>query len=61
MVFSYLLCILVRELLVTSRVCVPLLYPQGYHEMLAIVVVHSHHSSVGLWLLSSFGSIHGTI
>ena len=33
---------LIRELLVTAKLCVLRLHAQGYHALLVIDVVHSH-------------------
>lgn len=44
-------------MLVTAKVCVPLLYPWGYGAMLVVNVVHRCHSQGGLlvpWLLWKF-------
>lgn len=39
---------LIREMLATATVFVPLLHPYGYLIMLVVAVVHTHHSWVGL-------------
>lgn len=42
------------ELWVTSKVHVPLVHPQGYHDMLVIAVVPRHHSMVEPLVVSIF-------
>lgn len=48
----------VRELLVTTKVYMPLLRPQNSCAML-VMVAHGYHSWQGRWLSPVFGSLHG--
>lgn len=41
---------LLRQLVVTTNTCVPLLFLSGYLAILVIVVVCSYHNSVGLFI-----------
>jgi hypothetical protein len=48
----------IRELLVTAKICVPLLHPYDYQTVLVIVLVHRYQGWVRLLVASLFGSLH---
>lgn len=41
-----------------AKICMPLLYPQGYHAKLVIVVVHRLYNWVRLLIASFLGKLH---
>lgn len=50
----------IRVLLATTKLCMLLLHPQGYHAMLIIAKVHSITAGKDCWLFSPSGSLHST-
>lgn len=42
----------IRKVLIIAKVCIPLLYPEGYNVMLGVDMIHRCHGLLGLLIAS---------